>query len=102
MLDDPVFNETHLQSPDFVEDDIDTEIKKWEYKVYQTYISLPDNFLYSSCQEKENSSPYDDCHDIYDKCKSKELITTFNHIVICVSYRQVQKAKSDLAQYTLM
>ena len=25
MLADPVLNETHLQSPDFVEDDIDTE-----------------------------------------------------------------------------
>ena len=25
MLADPVFNETHLQSPDFVEDDIDTD-----------------------------------------------------------------------------
>ena len=39
---------------------------------------------------------------IYDKCKSKELISTFNHIGVSVSYRQVQKAKSDLAQYTLM
>ena len=28
MLADPVFNETHLQSPDFVEDDIDTKRKK--------------------------------------------------------------------------
>ena len=51
MLANPVFNETHLQSPDFAEDDIDTE--KWEYKVYQIYISLPDNFLHFSCQKKE-------------------------------------------------
>ena len=28
MLADPVFNETHLQSTDFVEDDIDTKRKK--------------------------------------------------------------------------
>ena len=41
-------------------------------------------------------------HAIYDKCKSREPITTFNHIGACVSYRQVQKAKSELAQYTLM
>ena len=41
-------------------------------------------------------------HAVYDKCKSRELITTFNHIGVCVSYRQVQKTKSDLAQYTLM
>ena len=40
-------------------------------------------------------------HDIYDKCKSRELITTYSHTGICVSYRQVQKAKRDLAQYTL-
>ena len=37
MLANPVFNETHLQSPDFAEDDIDTE--KWEYKVTK-FISL--------------------------------------------------------------
>ena len=61
MLADPVFNETHLQVPDFVEDDIDTERKKWEHNVYQIYVFIPDNLLHSLCWEKENSSPYDDC-----------------------------------------
>ena len=41
-------------------------------------------------------------HAIYNKCKSRELIASFNHIGVCVSYRQVQKAKTDLDQYTLM
>ena len=41
-------------------------------------------------------------HAVYDKYKRKELITTFNHIGVRVSSRQVQKAESDLAQYTLM
>ena len=41
-------------------------------------------------------------HAIYEKCNSRELITTFNHIGVCDSDRQVQKARSDLAQYTLM
>ena len=41
-------------------------------------------------------------HAIYDKCKSRELIASFNHIGVCVSYRQVQKAKTDLDQYTPM
>ena len=59
MLADPVFNETHLQSPDFVENDIHSERKNENIK-FTKIISLPDNFLHSSCRDKENSSPYDD------------------------------------------
>ena len=39
MLADSVFNETHLQSPDFVEDDIDTERKNENIKSTK-FISL--------------------------------------------------------------
>ena len=45
-------------------------------------------------------------HAIYGKCKSRELIRTqgdhFYHIGVFVSYRQNQKAKSNLVQYILM
>ena len=102
MLDDPVFNETHLQSPDFVENDIDTEIKNENIK-FTKFISLCQIIFYIlHAKKKKTPLHMITAHDIYDKCKSKELITTFNHIGICVSYRQVQKAKSNLAQYTLM
>ena len=102
MLDDPVFNETHLQSPDFVENDIDTEIKNENIK-FTKFISLCQIIFYIlHAKKKKTPLHMMTAHDIYDKCKSKELITTFNHIGICVSYRQVQKAKSNLAQYTLM
>ena len=40
-------------------------------------------------------------HNIHDKCKNRELITTFNHIGVSMSCIQVQRAKSELAQYTL-
>ena len=45
-------------------------------------------------------------HAIYGKRKSRELIRTqgdhFYHIGVFVSYRQNQKAKSNLVQYILM
>ena len=40
-------------------------------------------------------------HDIYDKCESKKLIPMFNHLGMCISYRQVHKARCSSAQYTL-
>lgn len=33
-------------------------------------------------------------HDVYNKCKSRDPITTLNHIGVSVSYRQIWKSKS--------
>ena len=37
MLTDPIFNETHLQSPDFIDDDIDTETKNENIKFIELF-----------------------------------------------------------------
>ena len=39
-------------------------------------------------------------HCIYDKCKSRELITSLNHIGVCVSYNEIQRSRKLLAQYS--
>lgn len=38
-------------------------------------------------------------HTVYDKCKSRELITSLSGIVVSCSYNEVRKAKSNLANY---
>ena len=102
MLADPVFNETHLQVPDFVEDDIDTE-RKNENIMFTKLMSLYQIIYYILYAEKKKIPLHMmTAHAICDKCKSRKPVTTFNHIGVCVSYRQVQKAKDDFAKYTLM
>ena len=39
-------------------------------------------------------------HNVYDKCKSRELITTLNRIGVCVSYNEVQRSRKNLAHYS--
>ena len=101
MLADPVFNETHLQSPDFLEDDIDTERKNENINFIKVISLYQIIFYILHTGKKKTSLHLMTAHAIYEKCKSRELITTFNHIGVCDSYRQVQKARSNLAQYTL-
>ena len=38
-------------------------------------------------------------HNVYDTCKSRELITSLNSIGVSVSYNEVRKARSRLAKY---
>ena len=40
-------------------------------------------------------------HIIYDKHSSRELIATFNYHGLCISYRDIQRGRFCLAQYTL-
>ena len=39
-------------------------------------------------------------HNIYDKCKSRELITSLNRIGACISYNEIQRERKSLAHYT--
>ena len=41
-------------------------------------------------------------HTIYEKCKSQELITSFNRTGICVSYKQLKNDRTDLAKYAVI
>ena len=59
ILSVPVFHESHLQSPDFAEDDKDTERKNGNIKFSKLNL-FTINFLHSSCRDKQNSSPIDD------------------------------------------
>ena len=40
-------------------------------------------------------------HTVYDVCKSRELITALNRIGACVSYNEIKRARSNLAQHAL-
>ena len=39
-------------------------------------------------------------HNIYEKYKSRELITSFNGIGVCISYNEIQRERKSLAHYT--
>ena len=41
-------------------------------------------------------------HNIYDICKSQELITSLNQIDVCISYNEIQREREreSLAHYT--
>ena len=39
--------------------------------------------------------------EIYEKCKSKELITSFNQSGLCVSYHSMKRHRTDLAKYVI-
>ena len=40
-------------------------------------------------------------HAVCDVCKGRELITALNRIGTCVSYNEIKRARSTLAQYAL-
>ena len=39
--------------------------------------------------------------EIYEKCKSKELITSFNQSGLCISYNSMKRHRADLAKYVI-
>ena len=39
--------------------------------------------------------------EIYEKCKSKELITSFNQSDLCISYHSMKRHRTDLAKYVI-
>ena len=39
--------------------------------------------------------------EIYEKCKSKELITLFNQSGLCISYHIMKRHRTDLAKYVI-
>ena len=41
-------------------------------------------------------------HAISEKCKSRELITSFNRTGICVSYKQLKNDRTDIAKYAVI
>lgn len=40
--------------------------------------------------------------EIYEKCRSKELITSFNRSGLCISYKTMKKHRNNLAKYTIV
>ena len=41
-------------------------------------------------------------HSIYETCKSRELLTSFNRIAASISYNEVRRDRSNFAKYTYM
>lgn len=40
-------------------------------------------------------------HNIYKKCKSREVITSSNRVGVCVSYNEILRTRDNLARYTI-
>ena len=38
---------------------------------------------------------------IHDKCKSRELITSFNHYGLAISYNELQRYHNDMASFIM-
>ena len=41
-------------------------------------------------------------HAFYEKCRSRELLTSFNRIGLCISYKQVREDRTSLAKYAIV
>ena len=41
-------------------------------------------------------------HTIYEKCRSKKLITTFNKQCMCINYKSMKIQRSNLAKFTVL
>ena len=39
-------------------------------------------------------------HNVYDKCKNRELTTSLNQTGVCISYNEFQRERKSLADYT--
>ena len=40
--------------------------------------------------------------EIYERCKSRELITSFNRSGLCISYASMKKHRNDLAKLAII
>ena len=41
-------------------------------------------------------------HAIYEACKSRDLITSFNRLGLCVSYNSMKRQRTDMAKYAIL
>ena len=41
-------------------------------------------------------------HTIYEACKSRDLITSFNRLGLCVSYNSMKRQRRDMAKYAIL
>ena len=75
ILADSVFNKIYLQLPDFVEDDIDNDRKNENIKFTKQTSLYQIIYYILHAGKKKTPLHMMTAHAIYDKCKSRELIT---------------------------
>ena len=87
QIDDPL--------QDFADDDIEDESLKIK-SLFQ--------ILYNHVTRGRKKTPLQliNAHAIYERCKSRELITAFNKQSCCVSYKYMKQHRMDLAKYTII
>ena len=80
------------------EEDLVSELKKVT-KIKSLY-----QMMFYSIHKGRNKTPLHVMtgHNIYDKCKSRELRTSLNRIGVCVSYNEIQRARTSLALYSFI
>ena len=62
-------------------------------------ITLPNFILQFTWRKGKNTTPFI-YYSVYEKCKSREVLTSLNKVGVSVSYNEVQRARNDLARFT--
>ena len=103
MLAHPVFNETHLKLPNFVVDDIDNGRKNENIKTkFTKHMSLYQRIYYILHGGKKKTLLHMmTAHAIYDKCKSRELITILIILKNVLATGKLKKAKIDSSKSSI-
>ena len=83
--------------------DEDEDEEKTESNVTAKLMSLI-QIMYYKINHGKKKTPLHvmNSHAIYDTCKSRTLITSFNRLGLCESYNSVKRQRRDLAKYAII
>ena len=62
------------------------------------------HIMYHHVTKGRNKTPLHvkNVHAVYKRCRSRELITSFNSQSTCISYKAMKELRKDLAKYTAL
>lgn len=75
----------------------------WLHQCHYSALIMPNHVpSYTAWWRKRTCFHMMNAHTFYDKCKSRELVTTSDLIGMSLSYRQIRKMMSELSQCLLL
>ena len=81
--------------------DVENPISRMHFKV-SLFHSIFQILYYNIHRGKKNTPLHImNAAEIYEKCKSRELITSFNRCGVCVSYNSMKRHREALAKYAV-
>ena len=90
-------------------DDIDVEVDRDDVNVDEQIspkiakLSSLSQILFYNINNAKKKTPLHimNAVEILERCKSKELITSFNRSGLCISYKSMKRHREDLAKYAV-